>query len=130
MQDPGPSCSERCAKDWAGDAPTLTTIWGLPGAALLASSLTPPGVRAVVWTASLIWLGVACLANARRCGRTHCRFTGPFFLLMAAGVVAYVFGALPLGENGWAWIGATAVIGNALLWWGSENLYGRFRDTR
>jgi len=82
--------------------------------------------RAVVWTAMLVLMGAACLANARRCSRTHCRYTGPFFLAMAALVVAYAAGILPLGPHGWTILGATAVIGNALLWWGSERFLGRF----
>jgi len=28
-------------------------------------------------------MGLACIANARRCGRVHCYFTGPLFLLSA-----------------------------------------------
>ena len=56
-----------------------------------------PLTRTVVWTPTLAWLGGACLVNSRRCCRTHCRYTGPFFLDMAALVVAYSAGWLPLG---------------------------------
>lgn len=30
-------------------------------------------------------MGLACLANAARCRRMHCYFTGPYFLLLALG---------------------------------------------
>lgn len=30
-------------------------------------------------------MGFACLANAARCRRMHCYFTGPYFLLLALG---------------------------------------------
>lgn len=83
------SRSESGSRDWAGDWRSLFMLWGLPAAAMLVASLLEPQARAVVWTAMLLWTGGACLANARRCGRTHCRITGPFFIVMAAGVVAY-----------------------------------------
>ena len=28
-------------------------------------------------------MGIGCLVNARRCGRLHCYFTGPVFVLAA-----------------------------------------------
>jgi len=48
----------------------------------------------------LLWMGGACVANARRCNRTHCRFTGPFLILMAALVVSNAVALLPLGPYG------------------------------
>lgn len=71
---------------------------------MLAASFLEPQARAVIWTAMLVWMGGACLANARRCGRTHCWLTGPFFILMAAGVAAYAGGLVDLGEHSWAFL--------------------------
>lgn len=93
---------------------------------MLIAAFLEPRPRAVIWTVMLLWMGGACLANARRCSRTHCRLTGPFFILMAAGVVAYAGGVLTLGPNGWSILGTTALAGAAGLWWASERLYGRF----
>ncbi|MGH6814184.1 MAG: hypothetical protein ACREC6_00605 [Hyphomicrobiaceae bacterium] len=121
------ACTGTSAKDWAGDWRTLAGLWGLPGAAMLAAAWLEPPLRAVVWSAMLIWMGSACLANARRCGRTHCRFTGPFFLVMAAVVAGYAAGGLQFGPYDWAIVAAIAAIGNALIWWGSERLLGTFR---
>jgi len=122
------ACSpENCPKDWAGDGLTLAAVWGFPAAAMLAATLLEPTLRAVVWAAMLIWMGGACIANARRCGRTHCRYTGPFFVFMAGIVAAYVTGIAPLGPNGWEILGLTTVVGNGLIWWGSERLLGTFR---
>ena len=71
-------------------------------------------------------MGAACLANARRCGRTHCHLTGPFFLVMATAVLSYRVGLLPLGPHGWIWLGVAIAAGTALLWFVSEALPGRY----
>jgi ABC-type uncharacterized transport system permease subunit len=97
---------------------------------MLGAMLLEPGLRVIVWSAALVWMGGACIANARRCGRTHCRFTGPFYLLMAALVLAYAAGALPIGEHGWAMLGAVTIVGTAVLWWGSERIWGLFWPRR
>src|SRR5262245_25679638 len=91
----------RRAGDWAGNWRSLARLWGIPAAAMALAALLDPGVRAVIWSAALVWMGGACIANARRCGRTHCRFTGPFYMVMAALVVAHVTGLLPIGDQGW-----------------------------
>ena len=90
----------------------------------------PPPIRTPAWVLFLVWMGAACLANARRCGRTHCHLTGPFFLVMAAAVLAHGAGLLPLGRYGWAWLGATTAAGAALLWSASEALLGRYLPRR
>jgi hypothetical protein len=90
------------SRDLAANRLTLVAFWGLPGFVMLLAMLLAPWPRAVVWIAMLTWMGGACLANARRCQRTHCRYTGPFFLMMAAAVLAYLAGLLPLGS--WPWL--------------------------
>ncbi len=67
------------------------------GIAITAGSEFGSGLRTVVWTAALITMGTACVANAVRCGRLHCCTTGPFFLAMA--VVTLLYG---LGSYRWA----------------------------
>lgn len=120
-----------CAKvDWAGSRLALAAVWGVPAAAMLLALLLEPGLRAAVWIAMLVWMGVACVANARRCGRTHCHYTGPFFLGMAGLVAAYAAGLLPLGSQPWLLLGSLIVVGNALIWWGMERLFGTYLDTR
>lgn len=114
------------SKDWAGHWRSLAGLWGIPAAAILAAMLLAPLLRAVIWSVALVWMGGACIANARRCGRTHCRFTGPFYLLMAVLVVAYAAGLLPIGDRGWAILGTTTIAGTALLWWASERFWGLF----
>jgi hypothetical protein len=69
--------------------------WGLPTALLILGMFMPTPIRTGVWAGALIWMGVACIANAARCGRTHCYLTGPFFLAMAEVTVAHGTGVKP-----------------------------------
>jgi len=121
--DTGPAC-----RDWAGHWRSLAGLWGIPALLMLAALLFGPFLRTVVWSVALIWMGGACIANARRWGRTHCRFTGPFYLLMASVVVSNDTGLLNLGDEGWIIIGMATGVGTIVLWWGSERIWGRILD--
>ena len=123
MNETGPT--ER--RDWVSGPASYVLARGLPSAAMVAAIWAAPGLRAVVWAAALVWMGTACLVNARRCGRVHCRFTGPFFLVMALVVALHGLGAIPLGPRGWAWIGIATALGTAAIWILSERLMGRYR---
>ena len=114
------------AGDWVGDIRSFAIAWGLPAALLLAGLTAATPVRTALWAGGLGWAGIACLINAQRCRRTHCRFTGPFFLVMAVLSVAHGAGLLSLGSYGWLLIGMVSVVGAALLWWGSEAVLGRY----
>lgn len=89
--------------------------WGLPIAAMLAVIGVPHPVKTWVWVAALVWMGGACLWNARRCGRRHCYWTGPFFLVMTLPVLAYGYGVVPLGIDGWKWLGIAIGVGAVLI---------------
>ena len=119
------SCSERSASDWAGNWRSFSVLWGLPATAMLIAAFVEPPARTVIWTVMLLLMGGACLANARLCNRIHCFFTGPFLLLMAAGVVAHANG-VSLGRHGWTIIGSTTLIGAIVLWCVSEWAWGRY----
>ena len=113
--------------DWVSDSRTYLIAWGLPTFALLVGIVLPPAVRTILWSTALIWMGTACILNALRCGRMHCYLTGPFFLVMAAAVLLYGLGILPLGPHGWMWLGLTLiVVGGGLLWYLPERLWGKY----
>jgi hypothetical protein len=61
------------SKDWLGSARTHALAWWVPQAAIVVALIAPVPLRAAVWIGALMWMGTACVLNARRCGRTHCR---------------------------------------------------------
>src|SRR5438876_7028359 len=75
------------------------------------SNSSGPGRDFLCKAASLAVIGVACLINASRCSRVHCRFTGPFFILGALTSLGYGLGLLPLGPSGWCLICLGRIIG-------------------
>ena len=88
------------------------------------------GWRTVVWTAALGTMGIACLANAARCGRVHCYITGPFFLAMAAVTLLYGLSVVPLGRHGWNLIRMTILVGAIALCCLPELFLGKYRKGR
>ena len=118
---------EGAARDWAGSWRGLALIWGLPAAVMVTTSNLAQTPRGIIWTAMLLFMGSACLANARRCHRTHCRYTGPFLILMAAIVALYALGLVPLGGNGWTLLSAIALGGSVALCCISESILGRYQ---
>lgn len=102
-------------------------IWGVPVAVLAVSAHMDGIYAAVAWPLALSFMGVACLLNARRCGRTHCYFTGPFFLLLALLSLLYGLGVLDLGRRGWSWLSLALLLGTVALICVPEWLLGRYR---
>ena len=114
------------AADWARGARGCLT-WGVPVAILVISPVIGTRYLVIVWPSLLTFMGAACLLNARRCGRTHCYLTGPFFLLLAGVSLLYGIGALPLGAHGWSKLSEALVIGGVALCCVPEWVLGRYR---
>ena len=114
--------------DWAAKNASWMIGWGIPAIALAGGVFTD--TEAWIWPLGLAWMGTACLLNARRCGRMHCHFTGPFFLVMALLSLLNGLGVLPLSEQRWAWIGGAIAVGWLVLHVAPEHLWGRYRSTR
>ena len=107
--------------------PSGFLLWCAPWLVFVLGFSVSPGLRTALWTTSFALMGAACLLNAARCGRVHCRYTGPFFILAAITSLAYGLGLLPLGPSGWKWIGAGTVIGALVLCCIPELFLGRYR---
>lgn len=110
----------------------VVAIYWLPATAIVASGFfaIPPVWRGALWAAALGTMGIGCIWNALRCHRVHCYATGPFFLVMAIIALLYGLGAVSLGELGWNMLGALALGGALLLYYGSERAFGAYRGTR
>lgn len=116
------------AGDFTNGALSSFLFWKLPAVMIVGVALLDVGSvgQALVWAPSLAIGGAACVANAIRCRRVHCYFTGPFFLLMAAVSLLHGVGALPLGEEGWTWIELVTLIGAITLGHLPELVWGRY----
>jgi hypothetical protein len=120
------NASIQSSRDWLSSARTNILAWWMPHAAMLAALFLPMPIRAAVWTIALVWMGTACLLNARRCHRTHCRYTGPYYLAMTAPVLALGYDIGSAGIYGWIALGVLIVAGSKLIWWATERARGKF----
>lgn len=112
------SSNARPAADWLGNIRTNAVAWRLPQCAILAALSLPTNARMAIWIVALAWMGTACRMNARRCGRTHCRFTGPYCLALILPTLA--LRALSIGLHGWLALGLVIVVGSKFVWWATE----------
>jgi hypothetical protein len=114
------------SRDWLGNWRSSALAWWIPHAGLLAGLLASVPVRVAVWTAALLWMGLACIFNSRRCARTHCRYTGPYYLSMIVPVL--VIGLVIRSDDALAWLilGTVIVGGSKLIWWATERAWGKF----
>ena len=97
-------------------------LWCVPICAVIVGISWPKG-RPWLWIAAFLVMGIACLANARRCGRLHCYLTGPLFLLAAAYVVLAEFRLVPMR----AVVFVDVVSALAVLGCLAEVPFGRYR---
>ena len=112
--------------DLASSVGKMATIWG-PGVLLIV--LTGPlggWPRTIGWTAGLLWLAAFCLLNSARCQRVHCRFTGPFFLVMAGVTMLAGVGIGSIGADTWNVISGTILVGGVVLYYLPELIWGRY----
>lgn len=72
-------------------------LWGLPVVALIVGANWRHGL--FLWIPAFLVMGLACLANAARCGRVHCYITGPLFLLAAVYAALSVVHLVPMQAN-------------------------------
>ena len=115
----------QASSDWLSGWRTNLVAWSIPQAPSLPAWSSPCGSTAI-WIVALIWMGTACLLNARRCGRTHCRYTGPYYLAMAVPVVVLATGVIALDFYGWLALAILILAGSKIIWWATERAWGKF----
>jgi hypothetical protein len=86
-------------------------LWGAPWAVVVFGACAGDLTRAFLWAPSFTVMGIACVLNARRCGRLHCYVTGPLFLLAAVATALVAFDVVRVAP--W-WIMWGAVTGTLL----------------
>jgi len=106
MKEPG--CCEK--RDYAQDRKTAFWLWILP-LSLAILGFVFGSLRNCIWPLALAWMGIACVVNAKSCGRVHCTFTGPLYLLIA---IVGICAALGVVNVSWIWLWATAILGTLL----------------
>ena len=114
------------ASDWLRSPRTSALAWWVPQGTIVAGLFLPVSLRTVIWTVALTWMGAACILNAKRCGRTHCRYTGPYYLTMIAPVLALGSGIIDADLLGWLVLAAIILVGSKLIWWATERAWGKF----
>ncbi len=115
---------EQSSADWVGNVRANLLAWWLPHAAIIAGLFVGVQSRTAIWIFALAWMGTACILNARRCGRTHCRFTGPYYLVMIIPVAG--LGFIAAGLYAWLLLGSVIVLGFVMIWWATERGWGKF----
>lgn len=116
----------KSSNDWVGNARTRVAAWWIPQAAFLVALLAPVTDRTIIWIVTLVWMGTACLLNARRCNRTHCRYTGPYYFAMIAPVLALGTGIVSVKFYGWVILAGIILVGSKVIWWTTERTWGKF----
>ena len=121
----GPAKQEDArSRDWLSNSRSYSIAWFLPLALFPVGLLANLPLRTALWAVALIWMGGACLINAQRSGRTHCRFTGPFYLAMILPVL--ILGTVSASLASWLALGVVIVVGSRLVWWATERAWGQF----
>jgi hypothetical protein len=114
------------SRDWLSNKRTSLLAWWIPLVAIVAGLFVPVSLRTAGWVIALGWMGAACMLNARRCHRTHCRYTGPYYLAMIVPVMVLGTGLVPVGIPGWISMVVIILGGSGLLWWATERTWGKF----
>jgi hypothetical protein len=114
------------SRDRLGSKRTRVLAWGVPLVAIIGGLFVPVSLRTAGWVIALGWMGAACMLNARRCNRTHCRYTGPYYLAMIVPVMALGTGPVTVGVVGWLSLAVLIVGGSGLIWWATERAWGKF----
>lgn len=109
----------------------LSLVWGVPIAAMILAGMSENLLAVkIIYPASQIWMGAACLINARRCGRLHCFLTGPYFVILAFLSLFVGIEILAFGPHTWNLIAAATYVGGIGLWVVPELIWGRYLSPR
>ena len=117
--------SEGPADDLTRNWGRILLVYGIPWLVIqLVGNLSDSALAvAIAWSASFGVMGIACVVNAVRCGRVHCWFVGPWFLLTAAVTVLRYLNVTAIP---WPTIVNGGLLGAIFLFFASENIWGKY----
>lgn len=118
------------SNDLLTNGSTAFVGWGIPIILMVVSRFFGEMSTSIAWPIALSWLGGASLLNAARCGRVHCIFTGPFFLVMAVFALVFGLGILEVNSRTWLVLAGITALGAATIWYSSEAVFGRYLQWR
>ncbi len=105
----------------------MTLLYGMAGFAIyLTGQFGDGSIAAIVWPVAFLIMGIACVANARRCGRVHCYFTGPLFLLSSGLSAVHGWNVIDLGPNAWQLMGYGTFALAFVLYFVPEAVWGKY----
>lgn len=119
----------RAKYDWAANKFAYAVAWGFPSLLVVAGFWLEPALMTIVWSFAVVWMGIACLINAARCGRTHCRYTGPYYLSLLVPIIVAGSGLVRVPEIGWWFLAAMILLGGKVIWLLTESNLGRYRGS-
>ena len=118
----------QASHDWLANTRASALAWWIPQVAIIGGLFVPVPIRAAIWIIALLWMGTACMLNARQCGRTHCRYTGPYYIAMIAPAVMLASGIVFADFYGWLVWGVLILGGSKVIWWATGPSYAKFRN--
>lgn len=119
------------ARDILKSAGGQLLVYGVPFVALqLAGNLGGFVVATAIPAIAFLFVGVVCTYNAWRSRRVHCSFVGPWCLLAGIMTALYSLRVIDFGPNSWSLIVNTGLAGAAVLYVGSERLWGKYFDRK
>lgn len=104
-------------------------LWGGPIVVMLSMNFVglPIEWTTVILSACLMWMGLGCAINARRCHRRHCYYASPVLLVGAILTLLVGFGIVDLGKDGLIYVtwGTFALVALTFL---PEKLQGKYKS--
>jgi hypothetical protein len=89
--------------------------WSVAAAAALGALAWPAGSTWLWVTFFLIAAGLCGSSYRERCGRVHCRITGPLFLLCAVYLATVQLNLMPFIGNTWFLVGVLGTVAFSFL---------------
>ena len=86
-------------KDWLSSRTSYAIAWLVPTVIIFAGIPLAMPFKGFAYALGMTWIGIACVINAKRCGRFHCHISGPLGIALGAMALIKTLGVIDV-----AWI--------------------------